>query len=129
MRTIENIKSGRNYAAVNVGSIDQIIEHQLPMGPNVIQGKVFVPAHPQDPRGALHHPARQRHLSGRRRTVPRQRRQRGSRQSRRPSRPEEHRQREPDDALHPVPCQQLHRGRQPYDRRQHPQRPVELVTT
>ena len=42
MRTIENIKRGRNYAAVNVGSIDQIIEHQLPMGPNVIQGKVFV---------------------------------------------------------------------------------------
>lgn len=42
MRTIENIKSGRNYAAVNVGSIEQIIEHQLPMGPNVIQGKVFV---------------------------------------------------------------------------------------
>ena len=42
MRTIENIKSGCNYAAVNVGSIDQIIDHQLPMGPNVIQGKVFV---------------------------------------------------------------------------------------
>ena len=28
--------------AVSVGNIDQIIEHQLPMGPNVIQGKVFV---------------------------------------------------------------------------------------
>ena len=42
MRTIENIKSGRNYAAVNVGSIEQIIEHKLPMGPNIIQGKVFV---------------------------------------------------------------------------------------
>ena len=42
MRTIENIKRGRNYAAVNVGSIEQIIEHQLPMGPNIIQGKVFV---------------------------------------------------------------------------------------
>ena len=34
MRTIEEIKSGRNYAAVSVGTIDQIIEHELPMGPN-----------------------------------------------------------------------------------------------
>ena len=42
MRTIENIKSGKNYAAVNMGRMDQIIEHELPMGPNVIQGKVFV---------------------------------------------------------------------------------------
>ena len=42
MRTIETIKSGRNYKAVSVGTIDQIIEHELPMGPNVIQGKVFV---------------------------------------------------------------------------------------
>ena len=42
MRTIENIKSGRNYATVNVGNIEQIIECQLPMGPHVIQGKVFV---------------------------------------------------------------------------------------
>ena len=41
MRTIENIKRGRNYAAVNVGSIDQIIEHVLPMGNVTIQGKVF----------------------------------------------------------------------------------------
>ncbi|MBQ6725804.1 MAG: cupin domain-containing protein [Bacteroidales bacterium] len=42
MRKTETIKSGRNYKAVSVGNIDQIIEHQLPMGPNVIQGKVFV---------------------------------------------------------------------------------------
>ncbi len=42
MRTVENIKSGRNYATVNVGNIEQIIECQLPMGPHVIQGKVFV---------------------------------------------------------------------------------------
>jgi len=41
MRTIETIKSGRNYKAVSVGSIDQIIEHELPMGGGVIQGKVF----------------------------------------------------------------------------------------
>ena len=42
MRTIETIKSGRNYKAVSVGNINQIIEHELPMGPNVIKGKVFV---------------------------------------------------------------------------------------
>ena len=42
MRTIENIKAGKNYAAVNVGRLDQIIEHELPMGPNVIKGTVFV---------------------------------------------------------------------------------------
>lgn len=42
MRTIETIKSGKNYTAVNVGTLDQIIEHELPMGPQVIQGKVFV---------------------------------------------------------------------------------------
>ena len=42
MRTIETIKSGANFAAVSVGNLSQIIEHQLPMGPNVIQGKVFV---------------------------------------------------------------------------------------
>ena len=38
MRTIENIKRGRNYAAVNVGSIDQIIEHQLPIVPGQDSG-------------------------------------------------------------------------------------------
>jgi len=42
MRTIETIKSGRNYAAVSVGNMGQIIEHELPMGPTTIQGKVFV---------------------------------------------------------------------------------------
>ena len=42
MRKIETIKTGKNYAAVNVGRMDQIIEHELPMGPNVIKGKVFV---------------------------------------------------------------------------------------
>ena len=42
MRTIETIKSGSNYAAISVGNIDQIIEHELTMGPNVIKGKVFV---------------------------------------------------------------------------------------
>lgn len=42
MKTIETIKQGKNYAAVSVGNINQIIEHELPMGPNVIKGKVFV---------------------------------------------------------------------------------------
>ena len=41
MKTIETIKQGKNYAAVSVGNINQIIEHELPMGPNVIKGKVF----------------------------------------------------------------------------------------
>lgn len=43
MRKIETTKSGKNYTAVNVGSMDEIIEHELPMGPDVtIRGKVFV---------------------------------------------------------------------------------------
>ena len=42
MKQIENIKSGKNFAAVSVGKLDEIIEHVLPMGPGVtIQGKVF----------------------------------------------------------------------------------------
>ena len=43
MKKIETIKSGKNYSAVSVGKMDEIIEHVLPMGPDVtIQGKVFV---------------------------------------------------------------------------------------
>lgn len=43
MKQIETIKTGRNYAAVNVGKLDEIIGHELPMGPDVtIKGKVFV---------------------------------------------------------------------------------------
>jgi len=43
MKQIETIKSGKNYSAVSVGKINEIIEHVLPMGPDVtIQGKVFV---------------------------------------------------------------------------------------
>ena len=43
MKTIESIKEGKNYAAVSVGRMDEIIAHGLPMGPDVtIQGKVFV---------------------------------------------------------------------------------------
>ena len=43
MKQIETIKTGNNYAAVNVGKMNEIIEHELPMGPDVtIKGKVFV---------------------------------------------------------------------------------------
>ena len=41
MRKIETIKTGENYSAVSVGRINEIIEHELPMGPVTIQGKVF----------------------------------------------------------------------------------------
>ena len=42
MKQIETIKTGKNYAAVNVGKMNEIIEHELPMGPDVtIKGKVF----------------------------------------------------------------------------------------
>ena len=41
-KQIETIKSGKNFCAVSVGKMNEIIEHVLPMGPNVtIQGKVF----------------------------------------------------------------------------------------
>ena len=43
MKQIETIKTGKNSAAVNVGKMNEIIEHELPMGPDVtIKGKVFV---------------------------------------------------------------------------------------
>jgi len=41
MKKIEPLKSGKNYTAVSVGRMDEIIEHVLPMGPVTIQGKVF----------------------------------------------------------------------------------------
>ena len=42
MKQIETIKSGKNYAAVNVGKMNEIIEHELPMGPDfTLKGKVF----------------------------------------------------------------------------------------
>ena len=71
MKQIETIKSGKNFSAVSVGKMSEIIEHVLPMGPNVtIQGKVFAgqavgasswsgqrfPAHSQDSRGTVHYP-------------------------------------------------------------------------
>ena len=41
MKKIETIQTGENYSAVSVGRINEIIEHELPMGPVTIQGKVF----------------------------------------------------------------------------------------
>ena len=43
MKQIETIKSGKNYCAVSVGKVSEIIEHELPMGPDfTLKGKVFV---------------------------------------------------------------------------------------
>ena len=43
MKKIETIKTGTNYAAVSVGKLSEIIEHELPMGLDfVLKGKVFV---------------------------------------------------------------------------------------
>ena len=41
MKKIETIQTGENYSAVSVGRINEIIEHELPMEPVTIQGKVF----------------------------------------------------------------------------------------
>ena len=42
MRKIETIATGKNFSAVCVGKMNEIIEHELPMGPGVtILGKVF----------------------------------------------------------------------------------------
>ncbi len=41
-KQIETIATGKNFSAVSVGKMNEIIEHVLPMGPEVtIQGKVF----------------------------------------------------------------------------------------
>ncbi len=42
MKKIETIAEGINYDAVNIGSWDEVIAYELPMGPNVLHGKVFV---------------------------------------------------------------------------------------
>ena len=41
MKQIETIKTGKNYSAVSVGKVNEIIEHELPMGDITIKGKVF----------------------------------------------------------------------------------------
>jgi uncharacterized cupin superfamily protein len=42
MKQIETIAKGQNFEAVNIGSWDEVIGYELPMGPNVLHGKVFV---------------------------------------------------------------------------------------
>ena len=43
MKKIETIAQGKNFAAANFGKLSEIIEHELPMGPDfTLQGKVFV---------------------------------------------------------------------------------------
>ena len=42
MKEIKTIATGKNFSAVSVGTVSEIIEHELPMGPDVvIRGKVF----------------------------------------------------------------------------------------
>ena len=41
MKQIETIATGKNFSAVSVGKVNEIIEHELPMGAVTIQGKVF----------------------------------------------------------------------------------------
>ena len=41
MKQIETIKSGKNFCAVSVGKMSEIIEHELPMGDFTLKGKVF----------------------------------------------------------------------------------------
>ena len=118
MKQIETIKSGKNYSAVSVGKMSEIIEHVLPMGPNVtIQGKVFAGQAvgatgselsfqtlvPGQDSGFLHthktHEELYIILKGEG-----QYQVDGEWQAC----AEEHRQREPDHALHPVQSQCLH---------------------
>ena len=43
MKEIKTIKTGKNFAAVAIGKMSEIIEHELPMGPDfTLKGKVFV---------------------------------------------------------------------------------------
>ena len=43
MKQIETIKSGKNFTAVTAGTFAEIIEHELPMGPDfTLKGKVFL---------------------------------------------------------------------------------------
>ena len=53
MKQIETIAKGQNFEAVNIGSWDEVIGYELPMGPNVLHGKVQTLAPGQDS-GFLH---------------------------------------------------------------------------
>ena len=42
MKQITEIREGKNFKAVSVGRVSEIIEHELPMGPDfTLKGKVF----------------------------------------------------------------------------------------
>ncbi len=38
---MDTIKEDRNFKAVDFGSIEKLIDYELPMGPDVLKGKVF----------------------------------------------------------------------------------------
>ncbi len=38
---MNTIKEGKNFKAVDFGSIEKLINYELPMGPDVLKGKVF----------------------------------------------------------------------------------------
>ena len=118
MKQIETIKSGKNFTAVTAGTFAEIIEHELPMGPDfTLKGKVFLGQAlgatgaelsyqtlvPGQDSGFLHthktHEELYFILRGE-----------GT-----------YRQREPDYALHPIQSECVHRCRQPHDGWQHSQ--------
>ena len=41
MKTVETIKNGKNFTAVNVGKLSDIKDYVLPLGEIEIPGKVF----------------------------------------------------------------------------------------
>lgn len=42
MKQMGSIAKGQNFEAVNIGEWNEVIGYELPMGPRVLQGKVFV---------------------------------------------------------------------------------------
>lgn len=43
MKELQTIKSGKNFTATNLGSIDEVINYELPMGKDfTLKGKVFL---------------------------------------------------------------------------------------
>ena len=123
MKQIQTIAQGANFAAINVGKISEIIEYELPMGPDfTLHGKVFagqavgavasefsfqtlVPGqdsgflHTHKTHEELYFILRGEGLPGRWRGFPRQRRLRDSRLARWQTRPEKHRFIQPHYAM------------------------------
>ena len=43
MKTVQQIKSGKNFNAVNLGTMNEVINYELPMGKDfTLKGKVFL---------------------------------------------------------------------------------------